>query len=175
MRQITLGDRFWSKVRKGPKTDCWPWMRSKGTNGYGMFSWGHANWKPAHRVAFFLAYNRWPAPGMVVCHHCDNSICCNPDHLFEGTPKDNVHDCIARGRMHKPHPEANGEGNHAAKLTWSIVRKIRLASREYGSQIVLANKYGVQRDAIRRIWANETWIESLNRRRGNSRSIDGVG
>lgn len=51
----------------------------------------------AHRYAWVLA-NGPIAPGLVVCHTCDNPPCINVDHLFIGTQADNVRDMYAKGR-----------------------------------------------------------------------------
>ena len=32
-----------------------------------------------------------------VCHACNNKNCCNPKHLYFGTPKDNIVDAIENG------------------------------------------------------------------------------
>lgn len=40
--------------------------------------------------------------GSVVRHTCDNGLCVNPDHLIVGTQKENIADCIARGRKTDP-------------------------------------------------------------------------
>jgi hypothetical protein len=34
----------------------------------------------------------------IVCHHCDNRKCFNPDHLFIGTQKDNQVDSVRKKR-----------------------------------------------------------------------------
>jgi hypothetical protein len=53
-----------------------------------------------HRVSY-LYFNGPFDPKLFVCHKCDNPPCCNPDHLFLGTPKQNTQDCIAKGRFNQ--------------------------------------------------------------------------
>lgn len=50
-----------------------------------------------HRVA--LEVKRGQLLGkLFCCHHCDTPACCNPAHLFAGTARDNVRDCLSKGR-----------------------------------------------------------------------------
>jgi hypothetical protein len=87
--------RFWEKVEKSD--GCWLWTGSvTKSGGYGQLS---VNGKPvrAHRFIYELLHGPIPV-GMRVCHTCDNPPCVRPDHLFLGTPKDNTHDMIRKGR-----------------------------------------------------------------------------
>jgi len=49
-------------------------------------------------VTLDLGSSAFGCGGMLVCHHCDNKRCINPDHLFVGTAKDNTVDMIKKGR-----------------------------------------------------------------------------
>ncbi len=53
--------------------------------------------RDAHRVAWAEFIGRVPL-GMYVCHSCDVPRCCNPNHLFVGTPQDNTDDALRKGR-----------------------------------------------------------------------------
>lgn len=93
---VRIMKKFWDKVDKSG--DCWIWLGSKNSQGYGYF-----NFKPsrlAHRVVLMLKGVEIPE-GMLVCHHCDNPSCVNPDHLFIGTHKDNSKDMMRKGRSLK--------------------------------------------------------------------------
>lgn len=87
--------RLLAKVRIAP-SGCWEWLGARDPRGYGRFqAEGH---KRAHRAAWALFRGPIPA-GLLVCHHCDNPPCCNPDHLFVGTMSDNIRDGYVKGRI----------------------------------------------------------------------------
>src|SRR5262245_12283312 len=85
------------EIDKGPlSTECWLWVGARNNGGYGYMA--YKGWSEGvHRVSWIT--NRGPIPnGIYVCHHCDTPNCFRPDHLFLGTPQDNVADMIAKGR-----------------------------------------------------------------------------
>lgn len=51
----------------------------------------------AHRVAWIAFKGEIPL-GKVVCHTCDNRKCCNVQHLFLGSHKENTEDMVEKGR-----------------------------------------------------------------------------
>ena len=86
---------FWSKVKK-QANGCMLWTGGKSTQGYGKVSRfrenGHA--ELAHRVSYLLTNGRYPIG--VTRHKCDVKLCCNPNHLTEGSIRDNLHDAYER-------------------------------------------------------------------------------
>lgn len=150
-------ERFWRQVEKMPDGGCWLWRGYKLNTGYGMIHIG-SRYIPAHRYSYEI--NTGPLePGKVICHACDNPICVRPEHLFQGTPRDNVMDMHAKGRgvKHKPRswqsliPDLapRGETHHRSKLTDAQAEEIRaiFASGEM-NQIELGKEFGVSNSTI---------------------------
>jgi hypothetical protein len=94
--------RFWKKVDKEKSnifyngTRCWEWIAgTRGDTGYGCIKY-NGKVIDSHRMSWFITYGYFPSN--LVCHHCDNRLCCNPEHLFTGSYSDNRRDCISKGR-----------------------------------------------------------------------------
>jgi ribosome-binding protein aMBF1 (putative translation factor) len=91
---------------------------------------------------------------MNVCHKCDNPKCCNPEHLFLGTKKENTKDMCDKGRNFR----ARGELCGASKLTNSDVLYIRAEfSAQRMTQKDLAQKFNIHQSAISRIVHGKRW------------------
>lgn len=99
-------EKFWSRVAYGD--DCWEWTKARTTTGYGKFYSAGKHWR-AHRVAYELTHGAIP-DGLLVLHRCDNRLCVKPDHLFLGDYRDNILDCMAKGRWSPP-PVSTSPGN----------------------------------------------------------------
>lgn len=89
----SLTERFWLYVKKGPH--CWEWVGNRDALGYGRISVNGRS-SSAHRLSYEIHHGKPQKP--VIRHSCDNPGCVNPDHLIEGTHRDNVNDMISRGR-----------------------------------------------------------------------------
>jgi hypothetical protein len=82
-----------------PNSGCWLWLGAINNKGYGKI--GMRGWKgrtiPAPRFSYLVFICD---PGELnVLHRCDMPICVNPEHLFLGTQKENIRDCMAKGRF----------------------------------------------------------------------------
>ena len=141
-------DRFWSKVKKAGEDECWLWTGAKDQNGYGCFMLRGT--RKAPRVSWMITHGEIPV-GQLACHICDRPACCNPKHLFLGSPLENMQDCVGKGRS------AKGEAHSQRVLSEGDVTEIGLAFERGESSNSIAKKYGITDGAIRRIRRGEGW------------------
>lgn len=103
---LIVGDdiaRYWSKVEKRGRGECWPWTGGLNADGYGAFSYIDGTGKcirlGAHRWILGHLRGEHLGPDEEACHHCDNPPCQNyEDHLYIGTHQRNMADRDERGR-----------------------------------------------------------------------------
>lgn len=91
----SLIDRFHRSYYCDLVTGCWVWTARTTLKGYGILSVGERDHARAHRFSYEEFKGSIPK-GKMALHHCDNPPCCNPEHLYVGTAKDNARDCAER-------------------------------------------------------------------------------
>lgn len=85
---LTPASRFWAKVDRRTKGECWPWLGGKNPKGYGRYHVGPRQVQ-AHRFAYELTIG--PVPdGLVLDHLCRNPGCANPYHCQPVTSRENT-------------------------------------------------------------------------------------
>lgn len=95
---------------------CIEWQGYKNKDGYGRRR-AFGVKVLVHRLVYELINHKTINDDLCICHSCDNPSCINPAHLFLGTHKDNIQDCIKKGR-HKGHLNSPfKKGNQYARKT----------------------------------------------------------
>ncbi len=133
----SAAERFRNKIEV-MESGCHEWRSTMHRDGYGKFWLG----KPiqAHRASWLIFRGPIPADRHV-CHTCDNRKCVNPDHLYLGTPSENVRDKVKRypglwGRM------KYGPAHHAE------VKRLRQSGL---TQQAIAAQVGMDQTTVSRI------------------------
>lgn len=160
-----MSETFFESVLKLGVDECWMWQGSRhNASGYGRYSEGGKEWL-AHRYSATLVYGKIPN-GTYVCHTCDIPLCVNPNHLFLGSPQENVDDMISKNRHHlqrrthcKHGHEYTDENTHykpsrprtrVCKRCVTIAsmardRSIKTVKRELYEKVVLEKEYWKQK------------------------------
>lgn len=211
-RYCSVGCYMADSTTKDENTGCVLWKGSVDTYGYGHARW-HGKRRKAHVMAFELAGGVL-SPSMVIRHLCNNTRCCNPQHLRLGTPLENMSDKarsgivagerspkasltnaqavaiyalrghmkaveaaaqtgthvatvrgIWSGRLYpsvtgetwRPKGRAQGEANHAAKVTNEQAKAIYALRESAASAAEASRQTGVPYSIVRNIWRGETF------------------
>ncbi len=164
--QIVLRSRarFWTKVNITTNPDeCWEWMYPF-TSDYPRYNLikGRNNYHSgdAHRIAWILTHGY---PKQWVLHKCNNPACVNPNHLYEGTPADNVRDRELAGNGPSVNPKAKRRLTAAQVLTVKEMLAMGIKQRE------IATHFNIGVSTINRIHTGKAWNNTI---RGPRKALD---
>jgi len=125
---------------------CWEWLGVRNSKGYGMISIDGYMYT-VHRVMARLCLNLDQEDRSIhILHHCDNSACFNPDHLYLGDNTQNQRDREIRGGY-----------KGTAKLSPEDVLEIRKQLAEGVPNHKLASFYDIDPSVISKIKHNKRW------------------
>jgi len=149
-------ERVWDRVKRGAPDECWPWIGYV-HHGRGRMDVAKVTGIYVTRIAYLTAHPHSITlkckDGKHVLHKCDNSICCNPSHMYLGDHAQNMRDKAERGRAPRPH----GVNSVLAKLTEDDVRDIRLFRLIGATKPAIALLFGVSAACIKDIWQGRTY------------------
>lgn len=140
---------IWENIEIKSIEDCWNWGGKTNKGGYGMCKI-YLRETLTHRVAYMCAINDIPK-NMCVCHQCDNPKCCNPNHLFLGTNRDNAEDMFRKNRNAKQ--EAHGK----ATITNETALKIKAMSDSGMGATAIHRQLGVSMGVVSKIIYGLAW------------------
>lgn len=151
--------------------DCWIWQGTINKSGYGYVNYEGKEVK-AHRASYEI-FKEKIKDNMHVCHSCDNRACVNPEHLWLGTPFQNMRDAAKKRRLPGPAkwseekkkamkgkikiPDNRGEKSGLSKLKESDIYEIRDLLTGGMSLSQIGKKFGMSSGSISRIKNRKRW------------------
>jgi len=136
----------------GPlETDCLIWIGRKEKHGYGKIRFNGKDCV-VHRLIYVIEKGEIPDE-LEVAHRCDNPPCCSILHLWPATPKENMQDCVKKGRR----PDQHGENHPQHKLTTFEVSHIKYFIAQGWMTTRLAERYGIAAAEISHIKYGNNW------------------
>ena len=131
---------------------CWLWVGAITGAGYGSV-WWQRKYVAVHRASY--EYHIGPiSKGMMVLHKCDVRNCFNPDHLIQGTCKDNIRDAHRKGRAFIARGSLQGQ---AILIEEDVIKIKEMLDDRIYSHREIAEIYGVTRATITAINMGKNW------------------
>ena len=150
-------ERFLVKLRLDGECKVFTGMKNRNRYGFVPVMWGGVRFPIlAHRLAWALNAGEDPPADRIVCHRCNNPPCCNPEHLYLGTPRENTNDTMAAGNIRRGenHPLFGVKGAAHPRARYSQAEKDAAieALRSDCNFSELFRKTKIPRDTLTRWW-----------------------
>lgn len=175
--RITNFQRFLQIIRDGNYPEsCIEWWGGKNSHGYGLVTFsirpGLEGRMYVHRLALELSLGRELHSDLCALHRCDNRICFNPNHLYEGSYSQNCQDSHDRKRR----PSRKGSRHPLAKLTEDdVTEMIRMGSQGM-LQREIGAVFGVNQQTVSKILRGDRWthIDKSSRQSPSSAQLNAL-
>jgi len=131
-----------------PETGCWLWTGSTAGKGYPSMTY---NGRTGYVTRFILGIedrDRWSQ----ACHKCDTPLCIRPEHLFVGTPQDNMNDKIAKGRQVLP-PPPDRDQMRQTKIKTSEFQRVAELRRSGMTKVDIGKMFDCGPSCVERVLA----------------------
>lgn len=145
-------NRFLSYVSLPNENGCMIWMGVIGNCGYGQFFLLNKKAIRPHRLSYKYFKGEFNE-NLFICHTCDNKKCVAPDHLFVGTPKENMTDMINKKRDIK----AKGSIHYLSKLKEKDILEIRKLRQSGKTYFEISEIFNVHMQTIAAIITGRSW------------------
>lgn len=159
MNKKEVEQKLLKKLLVDPETGCWLWTGCTNFNkrrpndpGYGRIEINYRKYK-VHRISAWLYKGFSLESKLCICHHCDNPLCFNPEHLFVGTHADNMQDRASKGRGN----HLRGEDNGSSKFTIEDIQEIDRLVDSGLSKSAVGRQYKTSASYINRIYRRDWW------------------
>jgi hypothetical protein len=137
-----------------PVSGCWVWCGAKLVGGYGKVAAGRKGLSLlVHRAAAALWLDFDIDSTLQVLHRCDKPACFNPEHLFVGTQRENIIDCINKGRFNRP----QGEDHPHHKFSEATILDIKRLAKKGVPFVEIAQRYSTAGSTISGIVLGRRW------------------
>lgn len=133
------------------KEGCWNGNQKPRPDGYLNFFY-KGRTQLLHRVSWQVFKGDIPKD-KILCHTCDNRLCCNPDHLYLGDHSTNAVDRQKRNCT----TAQIGSKNHNSKLCEDKVKFIRFMEKNGFCMDSIADFFGISRPYIKDIINKRRW------------------
>jgi len=133
------------------ETGCWLWTGGKDGAGYGkVWCPYHGGQQSVHRVAAMLWMGYSLSDELFVLHQCNNPSCFNPEHMYVGTPQENMDDRSKVGNQYR---------REQRKLDDEAVRTIRALHSEGVKGKDIAELFKVSKKTVSYIVNHKTYAD----------------
>lgn len=151
-----------------PVSGCWNWTANFLSRGGYLVIKRNGKRGLVHRMMLEHKLQKKLGRLEFACHTCDNRQCVNPDHLWEGTPKENIQDALKKGRMCRGENHwrkknrffpgrAVGEACGRAKLKNHQVVEMRRLKSIGMKNSEIASMFGMSKMATYRVVTGKSW------------------